>query len=96
MPYLPNEEVKYIFRRKVLSWFDQKVKQKDRTRLLQAVVDGDAETVEEEIGEMLLETIILRRVPDDVFVHLHHLYACRADHQLHAVHDHHLEQPLCL
>ena len=43
MPYLPNEEVKYIFRRKVLSWFDQKVKQKDRTRLLQAVVDGDAE-----------------------------------------------------
>lgn len=54
---IPNEEVKYIFRRKVLSWFDQKVKQKDRTRLLQAVVDGDAETVEEEIGDMLLETI---------------------------------------
>ena len=54
---IPNEEVKYIFRRKVLSWFDQKVKQKDRTRLFQAVVDCDAAAVEEEIGEMLMETI---------------------------------------
>lgn len=54
---IPNEEVRYIFRRKVLSWFDQKVKQKDRTRLLQAVVDCDAAALEEEIGEMLLETI---------------------------------------
>ncbi len=54
---IPNEEVKYIFRRKVLSWFDQKVKQKDRTKLFQAVVDCDAAAVEEEIGEMLMETI---------------------------------------
>lgn len=54
---VPNEEVKYIFRRKVLSWFDQKVKQKDRSRLFQAVVDCDASAVEEEIAEMLLETI---------------------------------------
>lgn len=54
---VPNEEVKYIFRRKVLSWFDQKVKQKDRSRLFQAVVDCDALVVEEEIAEMLLETI---------------------------------------
>jgi len=54
---IPNEEVKYIFRRKVLSWFGEKVKQTDRTRLLQAVVDCNAAVVEEEIGEMLLETI---------------------------------------
>lgn len=54
---IPNEEVKYIFRRKVLLWFDQKVKQKDRTGLFQAVVDCDAAAVEEEIGEMLMETI---------------------------------------
>lgn len=70
MPYLPNEEVKYIFRRKVLSWFDQKVKQKDRTRLLQAVVDGDAETVEEEIGEMLLETISF----NDAYESFYHVF----------------------
>lgn len=54
---LPNKEVKYIFRRKVLSWFDAKVKAKDRTRLMQAVLDGDAVVMEEEITELLLDTI---------------------------------------
>ncbi|MDE6606478.1 MAG: ATP-binding protein [Lachnospiraceae bacterium] len=54
---IPNEEVKYIFRRKILSWFDVKVKEKDRTRLMQAVIDCDTETMEEEITDLLLETI---------------------------------------
>lgn len=54
---IPNREVKYIFRRKILSWFDEKVKAKDRTRLMQAVVDCDAAVMEEEITELLLETI---------------------------------------
>lgn len=54
---IPNEEVKYIFRQKILSWFDAKVKAKDRTRLMQAVIDCDVETMEEEITELLLETI---------------------------------------
>ena len=54
---IPNEEIKYIFRRKVLSWFDEKVKAKDRTRLFQAVADCDAAVMEEEITEFLLETI---------------------------------------
>ena len=54
---IPNKEVKYIFRRKILSWFDVKVKEKDRTRLMQAVIDCDTETMEEEINDLLLETI---------------------------------------
>ena len=54
---IPNKEVKYIFRTKILAWFDEKVKAKDRTRLFTALVDMDVETVEEEIVEMLLETI---------------------------------------
>ena len=54
---IPNEEVKYIFRRKILSWFDEKVKAKDRTKLMQAVVDCDTDTMEEEITELLQETI---------------------------------------
>lgn len=54
---IPNKEVKYIFRTKILSWFQKKVKEKDRTRLMQAVTDGDAAVMEEEITEMLLETI---------------------------------------
>lgn len=54
---IPNEEVKYIFRQKILSWFGEKIKAKDRTRLMQAVVDCNAAVIEEEITELLLETI---------------------------------------
>ncbi|MDE5933339.1 MAG: PD-(D/E)XK nuclease domain-containing protein, partial [Lachnospiraceae bacterium] len=53
----PNREVKYIFRRKILAWFGEKVKTKDRTRLMQAVVDCDVAIMEAEITELLLETI---------------------------------------
>lgn len=54
---IPNEEVKYIFRTKILSWFDEKVKERDRSKLFTALVNLDVETVEEEIVDMLLETI---------------------------------------
>ncbi|MCM1179505.1 MAG: ATP-binding protein [Clostridium sp.] len=54
---IPNREVKYIFRTKILSWFDQKVKAKDRTGLFTALVNLDVPAVEEGIVDMLLETI---------------------------------------
>ena len=54
---IPNQEVKYIFRTKILGWFDEKVKARDRSNLFTALVNLDVETVEEEIVEMLLETI---------------------------------------
>jgi len=54
---IPNKEVKYIFRTKILAWFEEKVKAKDRTRLFQALLDHDTETLEEEIAGLLLETI---------------------------------------
>ena len=54
---IPNEEVKYIFRTKILGWFDEKVKARDRSKLFTALVNLDVETVEEEIVDMLLETI---------------------------------------
>lgn len=54
---IPNREVKYIFREKILSWFDEKVRAKDRTRLYHAVLNLDVETFEEEVNEMLMETI---------------------------------------
>ncbi len=54
---IPNREVKYIFRTKVLGWFDEQVKARDRSRLFTALVNLDAEVVEEEIVDMLLETI---------------------------------------
>jgi hypothetical protein len=54
---IPNHEVKYIFRTKILSWFQEKVKQKDLTRLYTALINKDVPVFEEELSEMLLETI---------------------------------------
>lgn len=54
---IPNREVKYIFRTKILGWFDEKIKARDRSKLFTALVNLDVETMEEEIIDMLLETI---------------------------------------
>ena len=54
---IPNREVKYIFRTKVLRWFQDKVKAKDLTNLYTAIINGEAETFEAEIGRLLMETI---------------------------------------
>lgn len=54
---IPNREVKYIFRTKVLDWFAEKVKEKDRTVLFEALIHQDVQTVKAQIADMLLETI---------------------------------------
>jgi len=54
---IPNREVKYIFRTKILSWFREKVQEKDRSGLFAALVHQDVEKMEEEITELLMETI---------------------------------------
>ena len=54
---IPNEEVKYIFRRKVLRWFEDKIKVKDLSKLYTAIINRDPETFEAELGRLLMETI---------------------------------------
>ena len=54
---IPNKEVKYIFRTKILAWFEEKVKARDRTGLFTALLEHDVQTLEEEISKLLLETI---------------------------------------
>lgn len=54
---IPNEEVRYIFRTKVLGWFDEQVKERDRSRLFTSFVQLNPKSVEEEIQDMLLRTI---------------------------------------
>ena len=54
---IPNEEVRYIFRTKILSWFDEKVRAQDRSRLFSALVDMNVPVFEEEVNELLLQTI---------------------------------------
>lgn len=54
---IPNEEVKYIFRTKILSWFQEKIKAKDLSLLYSALVNRDVTVFEEELNTLLLETI---------------------------------------
>lgn len=54
---IPNEEVRYIFRNKILTWFQEKIEERDRTRLFNAIINKAPKTVEEELEDMLLETI---------------------------------------
>ncbi len=54
---IPNEEIKYIFRTKILTWFDEKIRERDLTDLYAAILGLDAETFEEELSDLLQETI---------------------------------------
>ena len=54
---IPNKEVKYIFKNKILKWFNDKVKGRDFSKMYDAIINKDAETFEEELSDMLLETI---------------------------------------
>jgi hypothetical protein len=54
---IPNREVKYIFRTKVLRWFEDKIKVKDLSKLYTAIINEDTETFEDELGRLLMETI---------------------------------------
>ncbi len=54
---IPNAEVEYIFRSKIRSWFQERIKQRDMSRLHTAFINKDTETFEEEMNSILLETI---------------------------------------
>ena len=54
---IPNLEVKYIFRTKILKWFNERIKLCDRTKLFNAVVNENPEVFEVELNNLLLDTI---------------------------------------
>ena len=54
---IPNWEVDYIFREKVLSWFEEKVKETDRSALFSAIVAGDTAAFTRELKTLLQQTI---------------------------------------
>lgn len=54
---IPNREVRYIFYTKVQAWFEDEMKKRDMTRLHAAFIGKDAQTVEEELNDIMLETI---------------------------------------
>lgn len=54
---IPNEEVKSVFGSTVKKWFEERIAAKDRTALFRAWWDGDAETLTQEITDILFDTI---------------------------------------
>ena len=54
---IPNKEVISIYRNKIRDWFDERVKETDRTVLYRAVLEQDVITFEDEIAKLLLKTI---------------------------------------
>ena len=54
---LPNREVKYIFRTKILAWFQEKIQEKDLSVLYTAIINKDTDVFEQELSVLLLETI---------------------------------------
>ncbi|NFG61349.1 AAA family ATPase [Clostridium sp. CMCC3677] len=54
---IPNKEVKYIFKNKILKWFHDKVKVKDLSIMYSAIFNKDVETFQKELNVMLRQTI---------------------------------------
>ena len=54
---IPNREVKYIFNRKINDWFNDTVVKQDRTALLDAFVNMNAEFFEAELNRVLMQSI---------------------------------------
>uniref|UniRef100_UPI0025E50512 PD-(D/E)XK nuclease domain-containing protein n=1 Tax=uncultured Clostridium sp. TaxID=59620 RepID=UPI0025E50512 len=54
---IPNKEVKYIFRRKVLSWFEENIKTRDFTNMYNSILESKPEIFEKELSDVLIESI---------------------------------------
>ena len=54
---IPNREVRYIFHEKIVAWFEKKMKERDLTALHTAFVNKDTARFEEELTDILYETI---------------------------------------
>lgn len=54
---IPNEEVRYIYKNTVLSWFEQKVKKRDFSQFYQYIVQGNITGFEDTVTQMLREGI---------------------------------------
>ena len=54
---IPNTEVKTIYRDSISYWFDQRMKETDRSPLLHALEAGDCKAAEDFINRQLMDTI---------------------------------------
>ena len=54
---IPNLEVKYIFRTKILKWFNEKIKSEDLSLLYTSIIKGEVDVFQREVNRLLKKTI---------------------------------------
>ena len=54
---IPNTEIKTIYKNSIAYWFEQRIKQTDRSPLVRALETGDCEAAEDFINHQLVDTI---------------------------------------
>ena len=54
---IPNIEIRSIYRNQISTWFEKQVKSEDRSVLHKAVLDGDTETIETYVSNLLAKSI---------------------------------------
>lgn len=54
---IPNLEVKYIFRTKILKWFNEKIKSEDLSLLYTSIIKGEVDVFQKEVNRLLKKTI---------------------------------------
>lgn len=64
---IPNEEVKVIFQKTVVRWFQEKVMTIDRSELFHAMWQGDAPKATEIISDLLFDTISYHDYREDFY-----------------------------
>ena len=54
---IPNKEITSIYRQSIMTWFDRKVRETDRSPLIRALEEGDCQAAEDFISAQLVDTI---------------------------------------
>lgn len=54
---IPNEEVLYIYKNKILDWFEENISEWDLSTMYTAIMNGDASVFQKELSSLLVETI---------------------------------------
>ncbi|MHC6204506.1 AAA family ATPase [Breznakiellaceae bacterium SP9] len=54
---IPNQELQYIYEYKIQEWFKEVIEQCDLSHLYTAILEGDPQAVEDELSELLLDSI---------------------------------------
>lgn len=54
---IPNSEVRYIYKRTIMRWFEENVEQADLSELYHAVLNGEISKMEEYLNDCLMDTI---------------------------------------